>query len=301
MDTLRGHFGSVEYDLAGTDSDYDPAEDEAVLEPPPSPVGQDERRMQVRAYNYWAGLLEDAPYPSIDSLDPNDLPDFGPYSVLLDFSTGIEDPAVPFLGAKLALECGTDGEINRLSDVPSRSLLSRITDHYMQILANQAPIGFKAEFVNQRGSTILYRGILLPFSSGNETIDFIHGVINWKEMADQATTDELLLEMDQALEPSPEASVRPHDPVTEWADGPSGEEDQAADEADEDGLDEAAVAAAASSAASETDEDESLSEPAMPRPRFGSLALTGDDADGDEYDDYGEYDEEEEDFGDEAG
>ena len=301
MDTLRGHFGSVEYDLAGTDSDYDPAEDEAVLEPPPSPVGQDERRMQVRAYNYWAGLLEDAPYPSIDSLDPNDLPDFGPYSVLLDFSTGIEDPAVPFLGAKLALECGTDGEINRLSDVPSRSLLSRITDHYMQILANQAPIGFEAEFVNQRGSTILYRGILLPFSSGNETIDFIHGVINWKEMADQATTDELLLEMDQALEPSPEASVRPHDPVTEWADGPSGDENQAADEADEDGLGEAAVAAAASSAASEADEDEGLSEPAMPRPRFGSLALTGDDADGDVYDDYGEYDEEEEDFGDEAG
>ena len=60
MDTLRGHCGSVEYDLAGTDSDYDPAEDEAVLEPPPSPVGQDERRMQVRAYNC---LLYTSPSP----------------------------------------------------------------------------------------------------------------------------------------------------------------------------------------------------------------------------------------------
>ena len=87
-----------------------------------------------------------------------------------------------------------------LSDIPSRSLLSRITDHYMQILANQAPIGFEAEFVNQRGATILYRGILLPFSSDGEAIDFIYGVINWKEMADQMTTDELMLEIDQALE-----------------------------------------------------------------------------------------------------
>ena len=78
-------------------------------------------------------------------------------------------------------------------DVPSRSLLSRITDHYLQILANQAPIGFEAEFVKQRGRNVLYRGILLPFSSDDDTIDFIYGVINWKELADQHTTDELLL------------------------------------------------------------------------------------------------------------
>ena len=307
MDSLRGHFGSVEYDLAESDSDYDPAEDEAVLEPPPSPVGQDERRMQVRAYNFWAGLLEDAPYPSIDSLDPDNLPGFGPYSVLLDFSTGIEDPAVPFLGAKLALECGTDGEISRLSDVPSRSLLSRITDHYMQILANQAPIGFEAEFVNQRGSTILYRGILLPFSSDNETIDFIHGVINWKEMADQATTDELLLEMDQALEPAPGSPTPMPGPVTEWADGPVTDEDAAFDEADEDALDDAATAAGFAETEAEgaddedEDEDENIAATAMPRPRFGSLALTGDDEFGDEYDDYGEDEEYEEDAGNEAG
>ena len=64
--------------------------------------------------------------------------------------------------------------------MPSRSLLSRLTDHYMQIIANRAPIGFEAEFVNQRGENICYRGILMPFSSDGDTIDFIYGVINWK-------------------------------------------------------------------------------------------------------------------------
>ena len=33
-----------------------------------------------------------------------------------------------------------------ISDVPSRSLLSRLTDHYMQIIANRSPVGFEAEF-----------------------------------------------------------------------------------------------------------------------------------------------------------
>ena len=182
--------------------------------------------MQVRAYNHWASLLDNRNFPSIEDLDPQDLPDFGPYSVLLDFTGGIENPAIQFLGAKLGLECGTDGEITTLSDVPARSLLSRITDHYMQILANQAPIGFEAEFVNQREQTILYRGILLPFSSDDDTIDFIYGVINWKELADQQTTDELMLEIDQALEVAPATVLQRDLPIPAWADGPAALETQ---------------------------------------------------------------------------
>ncbi len=220
MDTFRGNFGSAGY---GDDQDdYDPSEDETGRDLPPAAIGTDERRMQVRAYNHWASLLDSRNFPSIEDLEPENLPDFGPYGVLLDFTSGIEDPAILHLGKELADECGTDAEIEQLSDIPSRSLLSRITDHYMQILANQAPIGFEAEFVNQRDATILYRGILLPYSSDGETIDFIFGVINWKEMADQATTDELLLDLDLALEESePQIDDRAEDPVTDWADGPA--------------------------------------------------------------------------------
>ena len=219
MDTLRGNI-SGHNTSEDEGMDYDRGEDEAVRELPPAAIGQDERRMQVRAYNFWASLLVDRNLPSIEDLDPQDLPDFGPHSVLIDFSSGIEDPAIVFLGEKLAAECGTTNRIERLSDVPTRSLLSRITDHHLQIIANQAPIGFEAEFVNQRGAAIMYRGILLPFSSDNDTIDFIFGVINWKELADQQTTDELLLEIDQALENAPEPA-RNDAPLTEWADGPA--------------------------------------------------------------------------------
>jgi len=230
MDTLRGTFDpDTIADRGWEASEEESTEHAAPRDLPPHAIGQDERRMQVRAYNHWAGLLGERLFPDIADLDPASLDDFGPHSVLLDFRRGIENPGVCFLGSKLAQECGSTGTITRLSDVQPRSLLSRITDHYMQILANQAPIGFEAEFVNHAGVAILYRGILLPYSSDGTIIDFIYGVINWKEMADQLTADELLLEIDQALELGSELEVeeepapRPAEPVTDWADSPAHE------------------------------------------------------------------------------
>ena len=214
MDTLRGQEISNEQD------DFDYA-DNGAIEAPPS-VGSDERRMQVRAYNYWASLLGDRALPSIEDLSPDQLEDFGPNSVLLDFSMGLDNPAVVYLGTALRRECEVTGAIQSINDVPSRSLLSRLTDHYLQIIANAAPIGFEAGFVNQRGAEILYRGILMPFSSDGETIDFVFGVISWKELVSEAISDELGREVDAALRSS--AQARDVAPI--WADGPAaGEED----------------------------------------------------------------------------
>ena len=231
MDTLRGNFGALDTADLGPGLDApDDEYDNAVDDTPPPAIGTDERRMQVRAYNFWASLLDERNFPAIDDLDPDSLPDFGPNSVLLDFSRGLENPEVAYLGHRLAVECdASETDISQLSDVPARSLLSRITDHYMQILANQAPIGFEAEFVNQRGTTILYRGILLPFSSDDESIDFIYGVINWKEMAETGVSDELVLEIGQALDGDhddgtdafEEPRRQPQADIVDWADGPA--------------------------------------------------------------------------------
>src|SRR3546814_17656085 len=62
-------------------------------------IGTDERRMHVRAYNYWVSLLNGRAYPSIEDLDPASIDDFGPHSILVDFSAGPENPAIPFLGS----------------------------------------------------------------------------------------------------------------------------------------------------------------------------------------------------------
>jgi hypothetical protein len=197
------------------------AYDYSAIEAPPV-IGAAERRMHVRAYNYWVSLLGSRSFPSIEDLAPEDVADFGPNSVLLDFSMGIEDPAIIYLGAALRDQCGIAGHVERTSQVPPRSLLTRLTDHYLQIIANAAPVGFEAEFTNQRGSEILYRGILMPFSSDDETIDFIYGVVSWKELASQNEIDALGLEMAQALQLNPSATPAAATPSTAvWADSPS--------------------------------------------------------------------------------
>lgn len=186
-------------------------------------VGGDERRMHVRAYNHWVSLLDGRAYPSIANLDPGSIADFGPHSVLIDFTSGTDDPGIAFLGHALRTECGVVGQVSRISDVPGRSLLSRLTDHYLQIIANRAPVGFEAEFVGIRGGTMMYRGILMPFSSNGDEIDYIYGVINWKEVADAATQAALDDEVADALltAPAPAATA----PV--WADGPGASDEPA--------------------------------------------------------------------------
>jgi hypothetical protein len=219
MDISRGFEDEAAYGVA--------ADDEPAMERPPE-IGVDERRMHVRAYNYWVSLLGGRPYPSIQDVDPHTIEDFGPHSVLLDFSRDQEDPEIAFLGRALRIECALDSTIRQISEVPSRSLLSRLTDHYLQIIANRAPIGFEAEFVGQRGFNTLYRGILMPLSSDGSRIDFIYGVINWKELADSETASEIAGEVGRAIavSPQPAAALNADCPV--WADGPNADYVEAA-------------------------------------------------------------------------
>lgn len=179
-------------------------------------IGNDERRMHVRAYNYWSSLLRDRDFPSIEDLDSRDVSDFADHSLLLDFTASADNPAASFIGTALRAECEIGDEVRTIADVPPRSLLSRLTDHWLQIVANRAPIGFEAEFTNQRGEDICYRGILMPFSSDGDTIDFIYGVINWKDAPAAPAPVLSLVEQDEvldlveALEPE-DAAVVPAD------------------------------------------------------------------------------------------
>jgi hypothetical protein len=190
-----------EFDLTST-SETPPPQDVAAA------IGTDERRMHVRAYNHWVSLLEGRDFPSIEDLEPADVSDFAANSVLLDFTCGRDNPAIPYIGTAIRDECGLDDDTRTISDVPSRSLLSRLTDHYLQIIANRAPIGFEAEFANQREETICYRGILMPFSSDGDTIDFIYGVINWKRV-EAGTSEQPEAEVAELVEQSDDILAEP--------------------------------------------------------------------------------------------
>jgi hypothetical protein len=144
-------------------------------------ISADERRLQVRAYNYWASLLDGRDFPSIEDLNPASVAEFAKNSVLLDFTAGPANPTTAYVGVALRRECDLDNDVESMEEVPEGSLLSRLTQYHDQILDSRAPVGIEADFVNQRGVGHCYRGILMPFSSDGDTIDFVYGVFSWSE------------------------------------------------------------------------------------------------------------------------
>src|SRR5947209_3407896 len=201
-----------------SDFDLPSSEEAAAPQDVAAAIGIDERRMHVRAYNHWVSLLDGRDFPSIEDLEPGNVEDFAAHSVLLDFTCGHDNPAIPYLGAAIRQDCALDDDVRTIGDVPSRSLLSRLADHYMQIIANRSPVGFEAEFENPTGAAICYRGILMPFSSDGDAIDFIYGVINWKRVDEAAEGPASIVELGagefaQAAEETFEVAPVEEDPL----------------------------------------------------------------------------------------
>jgi hypothetical protein len=224
--------GFVLNDPWNTDGEAMILEEPAMDVPPVMGEGR-ERRVSVRAYNYWASLLAGRDFPSVSDLNANDISGFRDSSILLDFTLSAEKPVLRYIGKGLRDESGLSTTEIAPEEVPGRSLLSRLTSHYLEIIANRAPIGFEAEFVNTRGKLTMYRGILLPLSDDGQNINFIYGVISWKEEASNAETADARM----ALEKSASKPIQNVDDIFDLSKKPApvvantAEEDSADDDA----------------------------------------------------------------------
>src|SRR5437764_15393541 len=101
MDSLREH--PSDFDLPSS-QEISSSQDVAAA------IGTDERRMHVRAYNYWVGLLDGRDFPSIEDLEPAEVDDFSSHSGLLDFTCGGDNPAIPYIGAAIRHECALNDD-----------------------------------------------------------------------------------------------------------------------------------------------------------------------------------------------
>ncbi|RME64166.1 MAG: PAS domain-containing protein, partial [Alphaproteobacteria bacterium] len=164
--------------------------------PAPASWSESERRLNIRVFEYWDSLLKGRDFPSVADLDPEALEPFRDNSLLIDFTDGYDNPKLRFIGKALRQESGIDSSEMQPDGVPRGTMLSRLTDHYLEILANRAPIGFEAEFTSMRGVRMLYRGILLPMSDDGETINFIYGAVSWKDTGQAAAMSDDILDLD---------------------------------------------------------------------------------------------------------
>ncbi len=88
----------------------------------------DERRMHVRAYNYWVSLLEGRDFPSIEISNRASSVTRKPQR-LARLHRWPRKPATTVRRRCNPPGCALEDSIGTIAEVPSRSLLSRLTDH----------------------------------------------------------------------------------------------------------------------------------------------------------------------------
>jgi hypothetical protein len=191
-----------------------------------------ERRKHATVFNYWHSIRGNRQFPPIRDLDPLEISDAGPFSVLLEMIGGGEDAEIRHLGQSIK----TGEPVERVGQAPNPSLLACIHAKLPIVAACRQAYAFEDEFDDERGTTRCWV-TLLPFSATGTWIDYVYGFVSLDPSPDEAeqapepieeapgTVDEALEVADAAPEPIEEAGEAAEDAAAEpepTADGKPG-------------------------------------------------------------------------------
>src|SRR6185295_8480133 len=101
-----------------------------------------ERRKHASVFNYWLSIRRDRQFPPIRDLDPLEISDAGPFSLLLEMIGGGEDAEIRHIGQ--AIKGGIDAE--KVGDAPNPSLLSCIATRLPVVAGCRDAFAFEDEF-----------------------------------------------------------------------------------------------------------------------------------------------------------
>ena len=132
-----------------------------------------ERRKHASVFNYWHSIRGKRQFPPIRDLDPLEISDAGPWSVLLEMIGGGEDAVVRHFGQ--SINAGL--EIEKIADAPNLSLLSCIHNKLPIVAACRQAFAFEESFETEDGPTRCWV-TLLPFSETGTWIDYVYGFVS---------------------------------------------------------------------------------------------------------------------------
>ena len=135
-------------------------------------ISAGERRKHASVYNYWLAIRRDRDFPPIHDLDPLEISDAGPFSLLLEMIGGGEDAEIRHLGQAIA--GGIKAE--KVSEAPDPSLLSCVARRLPVVAACRDAFAFEEEFETEDGKARCWV-TLLPFSATGTWIDFVYGFV----------------------------------------------------------------------------------------------------------------------------
>lgn len=157
-------------------------------------ISAPERRRHATVFNYWLSIRGKRDFPTLRDLDPLEISDAGPCSVLLQLISGGEDAEIRHIGE--TLKTGT--EVDRIADAPRPSLLACIASKLAIVAISRDPLAFEDQFETETGTTRC-RVTLLPFSSTGAWVDYVYGFVTL-EGDSRATEEQPEMVPDQAEE-----------------------------------------------------------------------------------------------------
>jgi hypothetical protein len=186
-------------------------------------IGEQERSRHSAVYDYWLGIRGDREFPTIRDLDPLQISDAGPCSILLELIGGGEDAEIRHIGDTLK----PDVAVERIVDAPRSSLLSCIAGKLAIVAISRDALAFEDEYKTDAGAARC-RVTLLPFSSTGPWVDYVYGFVTSEiveaevEESPEPVADEaeeplelVASEVEEAPEPVAETVPEPVEPVAE--------------------------------------------------------------------------------------
>ena len=170
-----------------------------------------ERRKHASVFNYWQSIRGNRPFPPIRDLDPLEISDAGPWSILLEMIGGGEDAVVRHFGQEIRGGL----EVEKIGDAPNPSLLAAIHAKLPIVAACREAFAFEESYATGDGPRRCWV-TLLPFSQTGSWIDFVYGYVSLEGAADTAV-DEAVADEPEAVADEPEAIADEPEAVAEMS------------------------------------------------------------------------------------
>jgi len=162
-------------------------------------IGPGERRKHASVFNYWLSIRGNRDFPPIRDLDPLEISDAGPWSLLLEMIGGGEDAVVKHLGQAIRDEV----EVERIADAAAPSLLHCIHAKLPIVAACRQAYAFEDRFEGDNGAVRCWV-TLLPFSANGTWIDFVYGYVSLDSPGAEETAPAPVAEELPEAPPEPE-------------------------------------------------------------------------------------------------
>ena len=157
-----------------------------------------ERKRHAEVLSYWLSIRGDKEFPPLHDLDPLEISDAGPSSVLLELLSGGHDAEIRHLGEALRGE----GWPEQIMDAANPSVLASIAQKLPIVAISRDFLAFEDEYSTDAGTTRCWV-TLLPLSGGGAWVDYVYALVTLETVPAAGKSPDKPAKKAEVEEPAP--------------------------------------------------------------------------------------------------